>query len=161
MAFAFSAMASAQQSPLPTDAKSLLQKHSTWIGLSSTRRAEESLSLERAFVYLQAGAEGELREEVSNLTERHPDALRFAMQADCWNPANFRAGRDRADDWLQQFPNRAESETKFVESVRTYLGDAESRRDYVHERAGSSRWFPLGAGLLVLLIAAGAMRLLP
>lgn len=162
LVFGWSSGISAMQfgSSVP-DAKTLLKKHQGWQDLSASRRAEEKLSLERAFVYLLAGAEGELREEISNLTEQHPDALRFAMQADCWNPSNFKAGRERAELWLQEFPGRIDSETAFVQSVRTYLSDAESRREFVHDQAASSRWFPLGAGLLVLLLAVGTLRILP
>lgn len=148
-------------SATPADAKQLLQRHLSWENLSALQRADELVSLERAYVYLRAGAEGEVRKEIVNLTEDHPDALRFAMQADCWNPTNFAAGRDRADVWLAKFSGRVDSETLFVQSVQTYLGDAESRRAFVHDRAASTSWYPFGSVLFVLLMAAGVVRILP
>lgn len=153
----------AAQTPaaIPQDAKQLLQVHQDWEALPSLRRAEEAMSLNRAYVYLRAGAEGEVRQQIVNLTEEHPDALRFAMQADCWNPTNFVAGRARADAWLLQFPNRSDVEVQSVQSVQSYLGNAESRRQFVHDRAASSRWYPVGSILFVLLLAAGVIRILP
>jgi hypothetical protein len=160
--FTLYSVASAQ-SPLgvPADAKQLLQRHLEWEALPASQRANESVILERAYVYLRAGAEGEVRKEIVNLTEGHPDALRFAMQADCWNPNNFAAGRDRADVWLKQFPERVNTETQFVQSVQRYLGRAETRRQFVHDRAASTSWWPVGSVLFLLLLAVGAVRILP
>ncbi|MDA0667517.1 MAG: hypothetical protein O3A95_07645 [Planctomycetota bacterium] len=148
-------------SAVPVDAKQLLQLHLEWEALPASRRADELVILERAFVYLRSGAEGEVRKEIINLTEEHPDALRFAMQADCWNPTNFAAGRDRSDVWLKRFSGRVDTETRSVKSVQAYLGTAETRRQYVHDRAASTSWYPLGSVLLLLLLATGAVRLLP
>lgn len=146
---------------IPQDAKQLLQMHEAWEALPAVRRAQESMSLDRAYIYLRSGAEGEVRQEIVNLTEDHPDALRFAMQADCWNPTNFATGRARADAWLLQFPERSAAEIQFVQSVQSYLSNAETRRQFVHDRATSSRWYPVGSVLFALLLAAGVVRFLP
>jgi len=159
--FFFGAGVQAQNIAAAHDAKGFLEAHQQWLTQSRALRATESSTLKRSFFYLRAGAEGELREEIDNLTEQNPDALRFAMQADCWNPSNFRAGHDRAVLWLSRYDNRPQVETDFVASVKAFLGDAETRRQFVHDRSASTRWLPLLAAGLVLLLAASLDRLLP
>lgn len=146
------ALAATDQEPaLPQDAKALLQYHAGLSGLAPVVRASEVHTLERAYVYLLAGAEGELRTEIQNLTEDHPDALRFAMQADCWNPNTFADGKRRAETWLAAYAERSAAEVGAVTAVRDWLEEAEMRRATLQEDRARSRWYPLAAGLAVVL----------
>jgi hypothetical protein len=143
------------------DARSLLQYHLAVTSLPLQTRASEAKTLERAFVYLRSGAEGELREEISNLTEDHPDALRFAMQADCWNPSHFSAGLTRAQDWLVRFPDRPAIETALVQDIQVFLEQANVRRTSLLAQRASGSWYPYASVLAFGLLAFAAARLLP
>lgn len=150
-----------QESSLPHDARSLLLYERNLESLAPAVRAAEELTLQRAYVYLLAGAEGELREEIRNLTEDHPDALRFALQADCWSPNTFADGRRRSEIWLATHANRSAAEVKVVTAVRDWLTAAEERRTSLQEERSRSRWYPLAAGFGVLLLGWLLVRLLP
>lgn len=152
----------AQEGPaLPQDARSLLLYQRSLEGLAPTVRASDAHTLQRAYVYLLAGAEGELREEIQNLSEEHPDALRFALQADCWNPHTFADGRRRAVTWLARHSDRSAAEVEDVTAVQEWLEEAETRREDLQRQRGRSRWYPLAAGLGVLLCVGLVLRLLP
>ncbi|MGB0952973.1 MAG: hypothetical protein ACPG31_07090 [Planctomycetota bacterium] len=154
--------ASAQESQaLPHDALSLLQYQKNLEGLAPAVRASETRTLERAYVYFLAGAEGELRNEIRNLTEDQPDALRFALQADCWSTHTYADGRRRADSWLAQYSDRSDAEVGAVKAVQVWLQDAETRRISLREERGRSRWYPLAAGFGVLLLVWLLVRRLP
>lgn len=78
------------QQPEPTDARAFLEQHAVYQNSSKATRAAEEATLARARLYLHAGAENELRQEVAKLTESHPVGLRYAMLADCWRPGSYR-----------------------------------------------------------------------
>ncbi|MHC4381023.1 MAG: hypothetical protein ACYSU1_08030 [Planctomycetota bacterium] len=143
------------------DARGLLNYHLAASSLAPLERAKEANTLERAFVYLRSGAEGELREEIRALTEEHPDALRFAMQADCWNPSHFPAGLTRAQDWLERFPERPEAETASVREIQGFLQAATARRNALLSQRSSGSWYPFAAVLAFGMLVVAAARLLP
>lgn len=156
-----SAVMAQEPGALPHDALSLLRYQQSLQSLAPAVRASERHTLERAYVYFLAGAEGELREEVQNLTEDQPDALRFALQADCWSTHTYADGQRRAETWLARFSDRSEAEVGAVQAVQTWLTDAEARRSSLQEERSRSRWYPLAAGLGVLLLVWLLVRRLP
>ena len=143
------------------DAKGVLQYHLAVSAQPLHDRALEANTLERAFVYLRAGAEGELREEIQNLTEDHPDALRFAMQADCWNPTHFPAGLQRAQDWLQRHADRSAAEVSQVQAIQVFLQEASTRRTSLLEQRSSGSWYPIASVVGAALLALAVARLMP
>lgn len=143
------------------DARGLLEYHLAVSTQPLHERALEANTLERAFVYLRAGAEGELRGEIQNLTEDHPDALRFAMLADCWNPTHFPDGLHRAQDWLQRFSNRTAAEVSQVEAIQGFLQEASTRRSSLLDQRSSGSWYPYGAVIGAALLALAVARFMP
>lgn len=153
-----------QASQLPAevlDARDLLRYHQAVQAQPLQVRASEEQTLARAFVYLRAGAEGELREEIQHLTEDHPDALRFAMQADCWNPTHFPDGLARASAWLTSFPDRPAAETAQVREIQVFLEQASDRRRRLLKERSSGSWLPIASVFAFGLFAFVAFRFLP
>jgi hypothetical protein len=151
---------SAQQSD-PQDAREFLAQHALFESSSKTTRADEETTLTYARFYLHAGAENELRGEVTKLSEEHPVALRYAMLADCWNPATYAQGLARSEQWLENFPKRSDAEQQSVIGVRDYLADKESLRLALNERRAATAWLPFLSLAAVAAMVTGGMRRWP
>lgn len=145
----------------PTDARAFLELHAVYENSSKTARAGEEATLLHARLYLHAGAEKELRQEVTKLTEGHPEGLRYAMLADCWQPGTYRQGLERASQWLQIFPERALAEQQVVLGVHDFLAAKEQQRALFMERRAATAWLPFLALVAVAVLVAGGLRWWP
>ena len=145
----------------PQDAREFLAQHALFESSSKTTRADADATLTNARFYLHAGAENELRMEINKLSEEHPVALRYAMLADCWNPATYAQGLARSEQWLQSFPQRTDAEQQSVIGVRDYLADKESLRESLNERRAATGWLPFLSLAAVAVMVTGGMRRWP
>jgi|FLOH01.1.fsa_nt_gi hypothetical protein len=149
------------QQPEPTDARAFLEQHAVYQNSSKATRAAEEATLARARLYLHAGAENELRQEVAKLTESHPVGLRYAMLADCWRPGSYRQGLERASQWLQIFPERSLAEQQAVLGVQAFLATKEQQRSLFLERRAATAWLPFLSLAAVMALVAGGLRWWP
>jgi len=176
----------AVQAP-PQDAQSLLSYHleaapraETQLAalaapdLSPQARSEAVEELRwQAFVYLQAGAEGELLPLLDGLAKVEQvkpgvelpvdlhnatlaDAERFRIQAACWSPDQYSVGLDLAEAWSGRHPKASEAESNSVAAMKEYLESRLQDREEIQSRAASLLWYPL----LSLLLLLGLGRLL-
>lgn len=145
----------------PQDAREFLAQHALFESSSKAARADEAATLTHARFYLHAGAEDELRGEITKLSEEHPVALRYAMLADCWNPATYAQGLQRSEKWLQDFPQRSDAEQQSVKGVRDYLAEKESLRMNLNDRRAATAWLPFLSIAAVMAMVAGGMRRWP
>ncbi len=176
----------AAQAP-PQDAQSLLRYHLeaapraeaqlaalTAPGLSPQRRSEAVEELRwQAYVYLQAGAEGELLpllDGLAKVEQTKPgvelpadlhqatlaDAERFRIQAACWSPEQYSTGLALATAWSGRHPKASEAESSSVAAMKDYLENRLQDREEIQSRAASLLWYPL----LSLLLLLGLGRLL-
>jgi len=176
----------AVQAP-PHDAKSLLAYHLE----AAPRAAAQLAALERpdlspaarseaveelrwqAYVYLQAGAEGELLPLLDGLGQVEKskpgedlradlrratlaDAERFRIQAACWSPDHYGQGLALASGWAARYPNASEAESGSVAAMEEYLRGRLQDREEIRRQAASLLWYPL----LSLLLLLGLGRLL-
>jgi len=151
----------AVQQPDPTDAKEFLARHATFANSPRTTRVDEQAILSNARFYLHAGAAGELRAEIAKLDEVHPVSMRYAMLADCWNPATYQLGLERSHLWLDSFPERDEIEQQSVRGVRDYLDGMEQRRAEFLQRRSTTAWLPFLSILAVIGIFTVGVRRWP
>jgi hypothetical protein len=171
----------------PQDARSLLSYHLeaapraeaqlaalATSGLSPEARSEAVAELRwQAYVYLQAGAEGELLPLLDGLAKVEQvepgvdlpadlhdatlaDAERFRIQAACWSPDQYSAGLDLATAWAGRHPKASEAESNSVAAMKEYLESRLQDREEIQSRAASLLWYPL----LSLLLLLGLGRLL-
>jgi hypothetical protein len=152
--------AAAQQTE-PQDAREFLAQHTLFESSSKTARADEQATLTHARFYLHAGAEDELRSEIAKLSEDHPVALRYAMLADCWNPATYAQGLQRSGDWFAAFPDRSDAEQQSVASVHDFLSERLALRQSLNQRRAATAWLPLLSIAVVVVLIAGGMRRWP
>ena len=151
----------AQTEALPADARELLAFHLRAMDQPLPQRVSEARTLERARVYRWAFAEGELRQEIRNLTEDHAGALLLAMVADCWNPANFQQGHVRADAWLGRYPEGSSDDIRLAQEVHNFLSRAQDRRNEIlWNRRSRRRWLPAASVIGVVMLSFGVFRLL-
>lgn len=142
----------------PSDARSLLEQHLRWQQASMQHRASEHAILEQVRSYYRAGAEGELRQELEKL-ERHPEAMRYAMLADCWQPQNYSQGLQRSRAWMVDFPSQDPARRASVEAVESYLEEQLGRREEVEgSRLQSLGWCLIGLFGVVFGLRAGGQR---
>jgi len=144
---------------VPTDASGLLRWHLAHEGAPET--AEDAAW--RAYVYVQAGAEGEVRAaaaQLETLSPDDPDAERFRLEADCWSPATREQGLRRADSWLTAHADTDASSAARVQTLRDFLA-AEIDRAAVSRSADvAAGWLPLVALAAFSLMTLGTWRLL-
>lgn len=165
----------------PQDARSLLRYHleaapraqaqlaamgSTALNHETRMRAIEELRWQ-AYVYLQAGAEGELLPLLDGLdliAQEAPDsaipaalreasladAERFRVQAACWSPDQYALGLHLAEFWASRHATASAAEAASVQSMKDYLQVRLQDREDVQGRASSLLWYPLFS-LLALL----------
>lgn len=176
----------AAQAP-PQDAQSLLRYHLEAApraeaqlaalaapDLSPQQRSEVVKELRwQAYVYLQAGAEGELLpllDGLAKVEQAEPgeelagdlrdatlaDAERFRIQAACWNPDQYSTGLALATGWSGRHPKASEAEANSVTAMQEYLESRLQNREEIRSRAASLLWYPL----LSLLLLLGFGRLL-
>ncbi len=149
------APAAAQETP-PRDARELLGWH------ASAKEVEQATVDElrwQAYVYLIAGAEGELRDRLARIEEgggtEDPevaaDVQRFAIQAACWSPERHAEGLAMAEAWEARFGDGPGPAVAAVADMRRFLEDRLAREEAVHLRSVGMLWYPL---LVLLALAA-------
>ncbi len=163
-AFLFSSampVQSQQISQVQEDARALVGFYLQQQALAMPERAQESRILQRAEVYRWAGAEGELREEIQNLTEDHPMGLLHAMVADCWNPAHYEVGLQRAKTWLVKYLQVGGSNHELAQQVQDFLQEADAHRKTIAELRRSSQWIPVLSVLMIGFFLTRVFRWMP
>lgn len=148
--------AAAQETP-PRDARELLAWH------ASSAAAVEGATVDalrwQAYVYLSAGAEGELRDRLARIEalggaedpEVAADVQRFAIQAACWSPERHAEGLAMAEAWEARFGDGPAPAVAAVADMRRFLEDRLAREEAVHLRSVGMLWYPL---LVLLALAA-------
>lgn len=157
LALLFAAPMWAQE--VPTDASGLLAWHLAHEGAPETATD----AAWRAYVYVQAGAEGEVRAaatQLETLSPGDPDADRFRLEADCWSPATREQGLRRADAWLTAHAEADAGSVARVQTLRDFLA-AETDRAAISRSADvAAGWLPFLALAAFALMTFGAWRLL-
>lgn len=149
--------AAAQETP-PRDARELLAWH------ASTSEAEQATVDDlcwQAYVYLTAGAEGELRDRLARIEaqggaddpEVAADVQRFAIQAACWSPERHAKGLAMAEAWEARFGDGPAPAVAAVADMRRFLEGRLAREEAAHLRSVGMLWYPLL--VLLALVALG------
>ncbi len=143
---------------VPTDASELLRWHLAHEAAPQT--AEEAAW--RAYVYVQAGAEGEVRAaaaQLEALSPGDPDADRFRLEADCWSPSTREQGLRRADAWLTVHADADANSVARVRTLQAFLTAETERAAGIRSADAAAGWLPVLALGAFALMSFGAWRL--
>ena len=111
-----------------------------------------------AWVYLQAGALEEARravEEMESLRPDDPDAARFRIRIDSWDPSMREHAALSARHWLATHPDQPTELREAVGRDLAFLEDENARNDGVASSQGRAQFAPW----VVLLLLGGCLRL--
>lgn len=150
----------AQQPAAPADAAALLRWHLD----HEAPPADAEDAAFRTWVYVQAGAEGEVRASAAQLERLAGDDVQaglFRLEADCWSPRGRAAGLRRAADWLQRHEGQADpARVARVRLLYDFLQSEEERAAGVRRADAAAGWVPGLALAAFVAMALAVGRLL-